>query len=230
MNASVLTQVFQTPDGKSFPTKELALEHLRKPAILTALSALTVGNVELSNWLLDNKTEIAETFDAGKIRRVTKQERAALEKAVKAVVDLGNPSFAFINDNHEAIIDSFRWPSVKREDESEQAATVKASFMALTENNEELVDWILSKKPELLSAFDAGKIKREVSAKATDALAEYRAKQAAIKEARKAAEAEGPEALAAFEQKLADEKAAELKAKAEAAKAARESRKVEDQA
>ena len=223
---NVLTQVFQTPDGKSFTTKEAALEHLRKPAILTALSALTVGNTELANWLLENKDDISETFDSAKIRRVTKQERAQLEKAVAAVVALGNPAFAFIADNHEAIVDSFRWPSVKRGDESEQAATVKAAFMALTEGNEELVEWILSKKPELLSAFDAGKVKREVSAKATDALAEYRAKQAAIKAARAEAEAQGPEALAAFEQKLADEKAAELQAKAQAAKEAREARNV----
>ena len=141
------------------------------------------------SWLCDNRTDIAETFESTKIKRVTKSEKKALEKALEAVKAAGDKAFAFIADNAEAILESFRWPSVKRGTEEEQAAQLRANFMALTGDNVELTDWVLSNKEAVLEAFEAGKVKREISPKAAEGLAAYQAKRAAEKAAKAAAEA-----------------------------------------
>lgn len=190
-NASqqILKAGYQTPDGKIFDTKSEAMDYLRKPQIEAALNKLNGNNAELTGWLYENQEAIETTFESTKIRRVTKSEKKQLDKALAAIVASGDKAFSFVIDNFQAVSDSFRWPSVKRGTEEEQAATVRAGFMALTTENVELVDWIIGNKDALLEAFQAGVIKREVNPKAQEALAEYRAKKAAEKAAAEAAKA-----------------------------------------
>lgn len=197
---NVLRQGFMTPDGKVFDTKSEAMDYLRKPQKEAALNKLNGNNAELTAWLLENEESISDTFESTKIQRVTKSEKKQLEKALEelakahaTVAEDGTVSnvdkkYAFLIENREAIADSFRWPSVKRQSEEDQAATIKAGFMALTGDNVELVDWILGNKDAILEGFQAGVVKREVNPKAQDALAAYRAKKAAEKAAKEAAE------------------------------------------
>jgi hypothetical protein len=91
-------------------------------------------------------------------------------------------------DNSEAVLDSFRWPSVKRMTDDEKAVAARNSLTALSEGNEDLANWIVANKDAVLEAFKAGIEKREVSPKASEALAAYRAKMAAEKAAKAAAE------------------------------------------
>jgi hypothetical protein len=182
-----LRQGFMTPDGKVFDTKAEAMDYLRKPQKEAALNKLNGNNAELTDWLLENEEAIDSTFESTKIRRVSKSEKKQLEKALEAVEKAGDKAFAFLIDNKEAIADSFRWPSVKRGTEEEQAATIRAGFMALTGDNAELVDWIVENKAGILEAYQAGVVKREVNPKAQNALAEYRAKRAAEKAAKEQA-------------------------------------------
>lgn len=178
-----LTSKFVTADGKAFDTKAEAMDYLRRPLKAAALNKLNGNNEELTNWLLDNEDSIGATFESTKIRRVTKSEKKQLEKSLEAVVAAGDKAFSFLIDNAAAIAESFRWPSVKRGDATEQAATIKAGFMSLTGDNAELADWLIGNKDSVLEAFQAGVQKREVSPKAAEALAKYRAEQAAKKTA-----------------------------------------------
>lgn len=178
---TILSQKFVTDDGKAFDTKAEAMDYLRKPLKEAALNKLNGNNAELTAWLLDNEEAIDATFESTKIRRVTKTEKKQLEKALEAVTAAGDKAFAFLIQNSAAIADSFRWPSVKRGDATEQAATIKAGFMQLTGDNAELADWLIGNKDSVLEAFQAGVQKREVSPKAAEALAKYRAEQAAKK-------------------------------------------------
>ena len=187
-NASqTLKTGYQTPDGKLFDTKAEAMDYMRKPQIVAALNKLNGNNAELTDWLHANQEAIETTFESTKIRRVTKSEKKQLDKALAAIAAAGDKAFAFVTDNLAAVSESFRWPSVKRGTEEEQAATIRAGFMALTSENVELVDWIIGNKDALLEAFQAGVIKREVNPKAADALAAYRAKKAAEKAEKEAA-------------------------------------------
>lgn len=194
-----LKQVYATPDGKQFDTKAEALDYLRRPLITAALNKVAPDNPELVDWLLANQEAVETNFESTKIKRVTKSEHKQLEKALEAVASAGEKSFAFITDNASAILDSFRWPSVKRGTEEEQAATIKNGFLALTgepAEKPELTDWIIANKDAILEAYQAGVVKREVNPKAAEALAAYQAKKKAEKEA-KAAAAAAQEAKAA---------------------------------
>jgi hypothetical protein len=168
-------------DGKIFATKAEAEEFVRGPKVKEALMILTGKNVDLSTWLIEKKDEILENYESGKIKRVTKQERKALGKALTAAVDL--PACKFLADNFDAIVDSFRWPSVKRGTAEEQAEQIRTNFADLAEGNEEMVKWLLTNKEQLLAAYEAGKEKRQVSEKAAAGLAAYREKKAAEKAA-----------------------------------------------
>lgn len=207
--SNTIKQGFQTPDGVIHESMAAARDHLRKPEITKALNALNGNNTELTEWLLAQQESVEATFESTKIQRVTKSEKAQLVKALEEVakshatvtvaegqapvITNVEKKFAFLIDNAEAIADSFRWPSVKRGTEAEQAATIRAGFMTLTGDNAELVDWIIGNKDGLLEAYQAGVVKREVNPKAADALAKYRADQAAKKAA---AEAEKAKAAA----------------------------------
>ena len=204
---NVLRQGFMTPDGKVFDTKSEAMDYMRKPQKEAALNKLNGNNAELTAWLLENEESISDTFESTKIQRVTKSEKKQLEKALEeltkahaTVAEDGSVSnvdkkYAFLIENRVAIAESFRWPSVKRASEEEQAATIRAGFMALSGDNVELVDWLIANKAALLEAYQAGVIKREVNPTAAAALAKYRADQAAKKAATEAAKAaEAPKA------------------------------------
>ncbi len=184
---SLLKAGYQTPDGKMFDTKAEALDYLRKPQKEAALNKLDGDNKELTAWLIANEEAIESTFESTKIRRVTKSEKKQLEKALEAIVASGEKAFAFVIENAGAIADSFRHPSVKRGSDEEQAETIRAGFMVITDNNAEVADWIIASKDGILEAFQAGVVKREVNEKAATALADYRAKKAAEKAAKEAA-------------------------------------------
>lgn len=181
---NVIQQGFMTPDGKVFATKAEAVDHIRRPLKTEALLKIAgADNGELVEWLIDNQESIEATFESTKIRRVTKSEKKQLEKALEAVKAAGDKAFGFIIENTEAIADSFRWPSVKRGTEEEQAATIKAGFMVMTENNSDLSDWIIANKEAVLEAYQAGVVKKQLAPNAAKGLAEYQAKKRAEKEA-----------------------------------------------
>jgi dsDNA-binding SOS-regulon protein len=179
-----LRQVFTTPDGKQFDTKAEAMDYLRKPKIKAAMLAVTGNNAELATWLVNHQEVVEVAFETGTIRRVTKVEHNKLVKAVEALKEIqGNPKIAFLQENAAAIVDSFRWPSVKRMDDAEKATVAKNTLVGASEGNEELADWVLANKDAVLAAYGAGIEKRQVNPKAAEALAAYRAKKAAEKAA-----------------------------------------------
>lgn len=173
---------------KLFDTKAQAMEFLQRPKQTEAFQSFVGDNAPLIEWLLDNRTEIEGAFESAKIKRVTKSEKNALKKALDAVKAAEDKNFVFLVENSEAVLNSFRWPSVKRGSEEEQAATIKKAIMALTGDNAELSDWIIANKTQILEAYEAGAVKREVSPQAAAGLAKWRAEQEAKKAAEKAAE------------------------------------------
>lgn len=190
-----LRQVFTTPCGAQFDTKAEAMDFLRKPKILAALNVVTGGNKELAAFLADNVETVESAFETGTIKRVTKAEAKKLEKALEALVEIqGVPALAFLQQNATAIKESFRWPSVKRMSDEEKNTQARNTLMAATDNNEELVTWILVSKEQILQAYGAGIEKRAVNPKAKEALAAYQAKKAEEKAARLAEEAAAEEA------------------------------------
>lgn len=174
---------------KLFDTKAQALEFLQRPKQTEAFKAFVGENEDLIDWLLNNRTDIEGAFESAKIRRVTKSEKNALKKALDAVTAAEDKAFAFIVEHSEAILNSFRWPSVKRGNEEEQAAMVLKAVTDITGDNNELATWIVSNRNAILEAYEAGAIKREVSPQAAAGLAKWRAEQEAKKAAEKAAEA-----------------------------------------
>lgn len=178
-----LKQVFTTPDGKTFETKAEALNYLRRPKISEAMAKVTQNNKELTEWLVENQESVEMAFESGTIRRVTKSEHTKLSKALDALKEISNSKIAFLQDNAAAILDSFRWPSVKRMTEEEKVTAARNSLLAASEGNEELAAWIIEHREAILTAYEAGIEKRQVNPKAAEALAAYRARKAAEKEA-----------------------------------------------
>ena len=193
-------------DGQIFATKEEANDYVRKPLIKAALMTLTGNQGDLVEWLIANQSELQDSYVAGTITRVTKAERKELKKAVDAVVASGMAGIQFIIDNADQLVNSFKWPAKARVKPEEKEAAVREAFIDLTDNNAELVDWLIANKDALDTAFEAGKTKREAPAGGQEALAAWRA-------ARAEAKAQGPEALAAFEEKVRIEREAKLAAK-----------------
>jgi len=179
-----LKQVFTTPDGKMFDTKAEAMNYLRRPKIEEALNKITKNNKDLTAWLLDNQETVEMAFETGTIRRVTKVEQNKLAKALEALKEIqGISKISFLQDHAAAILESFRWPSVKRMDEAEKATAARNSLVAASEGNEQLAAWIISNKAAVLESYDAGTVKRAINPAAAEALAAYRAKKAAEKAA-----------------------------------------------
>jgi dsDNA-binding SOS-regulon protein len=191
--SDIISQTWQTPDGKTFATKAEATEHVRKPQVKEALLKVTDNNEELSEFLAENRDEVAEAFDTGTIRRVTKAEKkklaAACERLAEIFKDSNDHKLAFLADNLDALQDSFRWPTQQRMTPEEKAAAVKVSLTSLISDNPALVDWVVANQEQLMACFEAGKVKRPVSEKAADGLARYRAQQAALKAAKAESEA-----------------------------------------
>lgn len=217
-------KTFTTPDGSVFSSMAEALEHVRVPLVKAALVKLTgEGNGELVTWLLDNKVEIENTYEADKVQRVTKSERKELRKALDAISNANVSGSEFVVEHTNAIIDSFKWPTKARVKPEEKELTILAAFNDLTADddgkpNDTLVQWLLTNKEALFEAYAAGVEKRALAPQAAAGLKEYQ-------EAKAAAKAAGPEALAAFikerQEKMAAKKAAE-KAERDAKKAAAE--------
>lgn len=177
-----------TADGKAFDSKKEALDHMRKPKIKEALSKIT-SNTELVDWLLDNQESVEMAFEVGVIKRVSKQDHVKLQKALDHLKTLTDSKLSFLQDNASAILDSFRWPSVKRMDEAEKTTAARNSLIASTEGNEELATWIIANKDAVMNAYEAGKEKKPINEAAAKGLAEYRARKAAEKAAAEAAAA-----------------------------------------
>lgn len=215
MSITELRQVVVTPDGAQFDTMAEAKDYLRRPKILAALGAIEGVKTELATWLFEKREAIEMAFEVGQIRRVSKQEAKKLKEAMEHVVaTLGqDKKAAFVVENASAILDSFRWPSVKRMDDTEKAAAARVSLLNTTEANEQLTDWILANQAAVLAAYQAGIEKRAVNDNATAALAAYRAEKA---EEKRILETEGADAAKAY----ADKCAAARKATRDAAAAA----------
>ena len=172
-------------DGKVFASKEEAQNYIRRPKILAALNAVTGGNTELNEWLVENQERVEIAFESGTIKRVTKSESKKLADALDHIASVlaDDKKAQFVVENIGAIKDSFRWPSVKRMSEEEKATAARNTLVAASEGNEELAQWIIENKTAILEAFQAGVEKRQVNPAAAEALAAYRAKKAAEKAA-----------------------------------------------
>jgi hypothetical protein len=178
-------------DGKVFSTKAEAMNYIRRPKIKAALMELTKNNEALSDFLLDNQDEVEGALDTGTVRRVTKVERNNLAKAISHALTIGagDKKLAFLEENQDAIIESFRWPSVKRLlGEDKTAAQVEA--LTTLSDNPELAAWVVANQEAVLESFKAGVEKREVNPAAAEGLAAYRAKKAAEKAAKEAESAQ----------------------------------------
>jgi hypothetical protein len=185
MSSTELKAAFVTPDGKIFDNKAEAQDYLRRPKIKEAMLKVTGNQDDLAEWLIEHQELVETVFDVGTIRRVTKSERKQLEKALEAVKEAGDKKFAFLIENSSAVSESFRWPTVKRMDDKEKEVAILTSLVAATEN-QEVAEWIINSKAPILEAYQAGKVKREVNAKAAEALKAYREKRAADKAAAEA--------------------------------------------
>ena len=176
-------------DGKIFDTQAEAADYMRRPKVIAALDQITKGNTELNDWLYNHQETLEQIFDCGTIKRVTKAEKKALDKALEAIVASGDKAFAFVIENSSAISESFRWPSVKRMDDAEKETVIKANLMSETEDDADLTQYIMDHKVEIFAAYKAGKVVREVSQKALDGLAAFREKKAREKAEKEAAAA-----------------------------------------
>jgi len=198
-----------TPDGKIFESKKEAQDYLRRPKIKEALQSVTEGNDELSDWIIENTDELEGAFQTGTIRRVTKNDRTKYEKALEHAATLNDPKLAFLVENKTDLVNGLRWPSVTRIKADEKEAAIKAELMALTEQNEEIVDFLIDKRAKIFEALEAGKVKKEINPKATEGLAKWRAEQKAKKEAETGGEAP---AETEEEEEVSEEAQAEVEA------------------
>lgn len=172
-------------DGKVFATRAEAQNYLREPAVKAALLAAAGGDQAIADFLFTNEDEIQSAFETGTIRRVTKAERKKLQAAAELLKTNTDPKLKFFIENLDGLVESFRWPAVKRLKDEEKAVQVKASLVKLADEN--FADWVIANQAVILAAYGAGVEKREVSQKAIEGLAAYRAQQKALKE--KAAQA-----------------------------------------
>lgn len=204
MSATVLRQIFQTPDGATFDNKADAERHMRKPSIMAALLAVAGGQRELAESLYAKEDELRDALDAGTIRRVSKAERNALVKALDAIAKSTDPAFRFVVDNKDAIADSFRWPTQQRLSAEDKVAAQATAVADIFDGREDVAGWVLQEKDKILQAYNAGKPERAVSAAASEGLAAY--------QAMKAAEKVVQAATAAFEESATAENKAALDA------------------
>ena len=200
--SEVLKQGYITEDGSVFDNKADAQDYLRRPIVKEAFVALTDGNDELADWMVGNGSLVTNAFEKGTIKRVTKSERkkliAGLEKVSEIFKADGTKALEFLANNAEALAEGFRWPTVKRLTEDEKASAIKEEITEATDGNESLAVWMVENREAIMIAYDAGKPKREVSPKASAALAKYRKEQADKKAAAEgAAPAAAPEAAPA---------------------------------
>jgi len=167
-------------DGKTFATKALANEYVKTPIIEAQVLKLAANDKDTAAWLLSKKEAILEAFGSTQIKRVTKQERKVLAKALDAVATAGGEATKFLVDNRDALLTSFRWPTVQRLSAEEKVAATKDAFLEVTEDNEAMADWLIANKDAIQAAFV---VKQEVS---EEQLAKLRAGAEKAREARNA--------------------------------------------
>jgi hypothetical protein len=160
-----------TPDGKWFSTVTEARDYLRKPMVEAALKKVAGGDANLATFLYENEDEIMKSFEVGTVARVTKAEKNKLEKALAHLATITDNKLRFIQDNAAAVLDSFRWPSVKRMKDEEKAAATMAALTALADAN--AAKWIIANREKIEEAYEAGVEKRQ--APAGGGLEEYQA-------------------------------------------------------
>lgn len=172
-----------------FSSKREAEDFLRKPQVQAALDGITKGNAPLTAFILDNKEDILDCLDTGTVRRVTKLERGQLQKALEYAAKLEDKKLSFLVEHADAIVATFKWPNQTRlTGEAKEAAQLE-SLTELAEGNRDVAMFIVDHIDAIKDAYEAGRVKREVNAKAAEGLAAYRAKKAAEKAAKEAAEA-----------------------------------------
>jgi hypothetical protein len=166
---TTITQAFVI-DGKIFASKAEAQNYIRIPKITEALNIVTGDNTELTAFLIAHQEEISNIFSKDSVRRVTNKERADLVKALE-VIESG-----FLKDHADAIVASFKWPTVAKVSEEVRQAKIDSALTALFAGDAELVKWMRENSTEVLDAYAAGVEKREVSEKAAEGLAAYQAR------------------------------------------------------
>jgi len=184
---SELKQVYQVGE-RTFDSKAEAENFIRRPKIQGALNGFIKGNEGLVNWLIEHQEEVEDALDTGTIRRVTKADRKALGIALDQVVaeHKGDSKLKFLFENAEAIKEGFRWPAVKRLNAEEKAAAAREALTLASEGNEKLANFVVENKDQILEAYQAGVVKREVTPQAAAGLSAYRERMAAEKAAREA--------------------------------------------
>jgi hypothetical protein len=140
-------------------------------------------NDGLANWIFDSRDIVEDAFEVGTIRRVKQAESKKLAAALDEIVAAANPKFAFVADNKDAIISSFRWPSVTRLTPEEKTAAAIKLLLEASEGNEDLANYVVANKDAILEAYDAGVVKKTINPAALEALAKFRSEQAAAKAA-----------------------------------------------
>jgi len=185
---SEVKQQWLSDDKTPFNTKAEAEQHNRLPVIMNDLIVVADGQEKLAKWILDCQKHIKELFALGKVKRVTKSDRNRLQRGLKKLSEIHEDrgmgvDVAWIVENSEALVKGFKWPGQKRlkDEELQEALQEKAS--ELTNGDQELATWIIASKDAILKAYEAGKPKREISEKAVQGLAAYRAKMAQQKAA-----------------------------------------------
>ena len=183
MQQPIIAQKFMVGD-QAFNTRAEAADFIRLPQVRAALNQINGHNPKLTEFLIEHQEAIEMAFEAGTLRRVTKSERNQLTKALEEVKALAvdNPKLKFLETHAASLVETFRWPTVKRMTDEEKATAARNTLLAATDD-EGVVTWILANKTAVLEAFKAGVVKREVSSKAAEALAAYRAKKNAEKAA-----------------------------------------------
>ena len=173
-------------DGvNTFESKQELIDHVRKPLVLEALTAISGSNADVAAFLLSAKEAILSVFEIGGIKRVTKSEHAKLAKALEYVAETlkDDPKAAFLLDNIGAVKSSFKWPTQTRMKEDEIATAAKNSLLALEGVTEELAAWVLNSKEAILEAYKAGLPKQTINEAAAAGLARYQAQKRAEKAA-----------------------------------------------
>lgn len=169
---------------KIFDTKAEAVEYRRRPLVDAALKTISGGDANLAAFLATNEDEILKAFESGVVARVTKAEKKKLKAALDHLVTIQDGKLKFLQDNVEAILESFKWPAVKRMTDEEKHAATLAALTQLADAN--AAAWLMANRKQIENAYAAG-IEKRAPPPGTG-LQEYLAAKAA-----------GPEALAAYQ-------------------------------
>jgi hypothetical protein len=180
-------QVFRMPDGTEFDNKTDAEEYIRKPKIKVALMKAADNNQEVVAFLEKHK-DVFESLMETSGKKVKKSDKEALEKELRDTVESDEIDTPFLSKNYKQILAVFKYPSVKKLTLKQKQDKIQEQLEVVTENNSELFDWLNRNLNEIVDAFGAGHVKRQVSEKATIGLTYYRAKIKARKAAEKAGE------------------------------------------